>query len=142
MIYFDTSYVVRLYINDPGFAAVRQLATTAPVACCVLGRAEASAALHRKLREGSLTAAQFRVVTAEFEKECAAGAFRWLPLSEAVVQRVERRFAKLAANVFLRAADALHLACAAENGFPDVYSNDAHLLTAASHFGLHGLNVI
>jgi predicted nucleic acid-binding protein len=142
VIYLDTSYVVRLYFDDPGFEVVRQLAATAPVACCILGRAEAASALHRKLREGNLTAAQYRIVTAEFAKDCNAGAFRWLPLSIAVIGSVERVYAKLGATVFLRAADAMHLACAAENRFREIYSNDSHLLASAPHFGVRGVNAI
>ena len=138
MIYLDTSYLVRLYFADPGWEAVRQLAATAPVACCLLGRAETVAALHRKRREKSLSADSYRVVVS---RECEDGAFHWLPLSGAVVERVERTFAKLDADVFLRAADALHLACASENGMEEIYSNDSHLLAAAPHFGLRGVNV-
>jgi hypothetical protein len=40
--------------------------------------------------------------------------------------------------VFLRAADAIHQATAAEFGFRIVYSNDAHLVGAAKYFGIEG----
>ena len=78
----------------------------------------------------------------EFLNETRAGAFRWLPLSEHVFERTELVYARLPAVVFLRAADALHLSTASENGFREIHSNDAKLLSAAHHFGLRGLNVI
>ena len=107
MIYLDTTYLVRLYFDDPGFEAVRRLAVTAPVACCILGRAEVSAALHRKLREGALTPGQYRVVTGQFRKECEGGVFRWLPFSGTVVSRVERNYATLAGGVLIGLSEAL-----------------------------------
>ncbi|MCA1586918.1 MAG: PIN domain-containing protein [Acidobacteria bacterium] len=45
-------------------------------------------------------------------------------------------------TVFLRAGDALHLACAKEHGFQEVYTNDRHMLKAARHFHLTGVNVL
>ena len=45
-------------------------------------------------------------------------------------------------DVFLRSADALHLTCAAANGFSAVYSHDRHLLNAAPHFGLEGRDIL
>jgi predicted nucleic acid-binding protein len=142
MIYLDSSYLVRLYYKDPGFEAVRQLAGTDTVACAQHGRAEVIAALHRKVREGNLPDNLYRIVLREFAAEIRAGAFNWLPLSPTVFDRVHRGFASLPVTVLLRAANAMHLSAAAENGFREVYSNDVHLLGAASHFGLRGLNVI
>ena len=142
MIYFDSAYIVRLYYEDPGFEAVRQLAATGAIACAQHGRAEVVAALHRKRREGRLANNLYTVVLQEFAAESQAGAFTWLPLSPAVFRRIERVCVNLPQNVVLRAADAMHLACAAERGLREIYSNDQRLLAAASHFGLNAANVI
>lgn len=42
----------------------------------------------------------------------------------------------------LRAADAVHLATAAENRFAEIHSNDKQLLAAAPLFDLIGQNLI
>jgi len=51
-------------------------------------------------------------------------------------------FAALQPPFYLRAADALHLASAAEAGFAEIYSNDRRILAAASLSGLRGVDVI
>jgi len=142
MIYLDSSYLVRLYYKDPGFEAVRQLAARDTVACGQHGRAEVIAALHRKVREGSLVNNLYRIALREFAAEIRGGAFNWLPLSQPVFDRLHFVFASLSGTVFVRAADAMHLSAAAENGFREIYSNDVNLLGAAPNFGLRGLNVI
>jgi hypothetical protein len=53
----------------------------------------------------------------EFEADCVAGAFRWLPLSPAVVARLISVYRALPRQGVLRAADGIHLACAVEAGF-------------------------
>jgi predicted nucleic acid-binding protein len=142
VLYFDTSYLVRLYTKDASWEKVRALAQTDSLACCIHGQAEAVAAFHRKFREGALNPKEFGTLLAEFARDSNAGAYRWLPLSPTVASRVASTFARLPSTITLRAADAVHLACAADAGFAKVYSNDKHLLNAASYFGLAGENLV
>ena len=44
-------------------------------------------------------------------------------------------------RVFLRSGDALHLAYAREHGFRQVYTNDRHMLEAAPHSQIAGVDV-
>jgi predicted nucleic acid-binding protein len=103
---------------------------------------EVISAFHRKLRERAISARLYGIALQEFLNETSGGAFSWLPLSERVFERAALVYARLPATIFLRAADALHLSTASENGFREIHSNDAKLLSAAPHFGLRGLNVI
>ena len=88
MLYLDTSYLVRLYTKDAGWEKVRALAKTDSLACCIHGQAETVAAFHRKVSEGGLTQKDLGTLLAEFDKDSHAGAYRWLPLSPAVVTRL------------------------------------------------------
>jgi predicted nucleic acid-binding protein len=142
VIYFDTSYLVRLYYRDAGWELARSLAATDGIACSLHGKAETVAAFHRKWREGSLSGPGWRALLSEFKKECAAGAIHWPPVSPAVITRASAAYATLAPSAWLRAADAIHLACAAENGFKEIHSNDGQPRAAASHFGVAARNVI
>jgi len=141
--YFDTSFLVRLYWNDPGYAVIREAARNLDeIVCSLHGRAEVVAAIHRKLREKSATPDQVHEIVQQFQTDCAEGGIRWLPLNEAIVEVVEEVYWRAPAELFLRSADALHLACAKVNGLPEIYSNDRHLVAAAPHFGLRAVNLL
>jgi predicted nucleic acid-binding protein len=142
VIFFDTSYLVRLYYSDSGAEAVRALAATDHVACAAYGQAEMIAAFHRKLREGAIRPATFSALLRQVREHNELGAFRWLAQDQEIFSRIADVYTKLPASVFLRAADAIHLATAAESGFRIVYSNEVHLLNAAEHFGIEGRDVI
>jgi predicted nucleic acid-binding protein len=142
MLYFDTSYIVRLYTRDGGWEKVRTLAATGTVACCLHGHAETVAALHRKFREQAINQKELGQLIAEFDADCKASAFAWLPLSPAIIERIAETYLSLPATVHLRAADALHLACAAVSALNEFHTNDVRMLEASSYFGLKGVNVI
>jgi uncharacterized protein len=143
MIYFDTSYVAKCYLNDTGSIAVRQFAQLQPaLACSEYGRIEVASTFHRNLREGLLTPGQFKVVVQQFESDDRSGVWTWLPLTADLCRKTAIRIQALSAGTFVRAGDALHLTSAAENGLTDIYSNDRHLQAAASFFGLKAVNVI
>lgn len=141
--YFDTSYLVRLYLRDDGFERVRELAGSGTaIASAWHAQAEIVAAFHRAFRDGRLQQGPYLSVLEQFTNDSRDGFYHWLPLTESIQQRLEQFFWNAANTHFLRAADALHLACAAEHGFTEVHSNDRHFLAAAPLFGLRGVNVI
>ncbi len=142
MNYFDSSYLVRLYFEEPGFEEVRALKDPEPWACALHGKAETSAAFHRKFRDGHIDSSKLHETMEQFAADCLAGEFSWLPLTVPTVDSLTSLYRNLPPDCFLRAADALHLACARDHGFKTVYSNDKHLLAAAKHFGLRTRNVI
>ena len=112
------------------------------LSCCQHGRLEFAAAVKRHVREGRLTASQASEVLERFRSDEAENYWHWFPVSETMIDRAFDRVWQLSDTVFLRAADALHLTCAAERGLDCVYSHDRHFLAAAPHFGLQGHDII
>ncbi len=143
MLYVDTTYLFRVYSTEPGHEAVKALLPqTDRLAVAWHGRAEFASILLRKRREGSDSPEQLASLTDQFQSDCRMGFIEFLPLTEGVMTRLETVLASAPATTNIRAADALHLACAAEHGFTEVYSNDRLFLAAAPLFGLTGVNVI
>ena len=142
-LFFDAAYLGKLHWNELGSPEVHALATTTDqLVCSQHGRAEFYSIGFRKVREGLATPAILRSVFAQFHADIATEAIVLLPLTDAIIDRIETVFASAPATTYLRAADALHLATAAESGFTEINSNDKHLLAAAPLFGLTGVNVI
>lgn len=143
MTYFDTSYLAKCYLREPGADGVRDLAMAAPaIACCQIGEVELTSVFHRHLREGKISMTEFRVVVEQLLSDLADGLWTWLPLTPALLAESSRIFHTLKPSVFLRAADAIHLTCARRNGFREVHSNDRHMLAACETFGLVGRNIL
>ena len=143
MIYLDSTYVVKCYVNERGTPEVLQLTQSQPGrGSCLHGRLEFWTGLHRQVREGQLTLADAQKVWTRFRQDEGAGLWTFFAVTTELVRQACQIVEGLAGDVFIRSADALHLACAKEQGFAEIYSNDRHLLGAAPHFGLAGKNVI
>jgi predicted nucleic acid-binding protein len=142
MIYFDTAYILKCYLPEHGFEAVRQLlAHEQSAACCSYGRLELTTAVMRAVRERRLPAAALPTIVSLLAADDVQGVWNWLPVSARLIESAIASARSAPADVFLRAGDALHLACAREHGL-DVYTSDRHMLAAAPHFGVRTHNVI
>ena len=107
MIYLDAAYIAKFYVDEPDSERVRAFLVTAqPAVSCVHAIAEVASVFHRKLREGTVPQSDFDFFCAQFEADCEAGLWTWLPLSESLAHAARRKISKLPSTVFLRAADA------------------------------------
>lgn len=105
ILYLDASSLVKLYVDEPGSAEVRRLVEEAEmVSASVVAYAEARAALARRHRERSLTAADHRRAKGALEADWP----RLLALD--VVGTLARSAGDLAERRRLRGFDAVHLA--------------------------------
>ncbi|HME09653.1 MAG TPA: type II toxin-antitoxin system VapC family toxin [Bryobacteraceae bacterium] len=141
-MYLDSAYVAKYYVNEPDATAVRKLIMRAESICSSSwALLEVTSVFRRHMREGSLTLAQGRQLMAVFETHVQRGLWHLIPVSEALLRRTVKLVRGLPPNVPLRAGDAIHLATALDQGEPEIWTNDRHLLAAASHFGISGKSV-
>jgi predicted nucleic acid-binding protein len=143
MIYFDSAYLAKCYLAEPGHREVRALAERAgPIKSAEWARIEVAAVFHRHLREGRFNAKDQREFNLQFTQDSLDGVVSFIPVSPALLAITQSAYLSLPPALFLRSADCLHLCAAVEAGFKEIHSNDRHLLAAAAHFGLRGIDVI
>jgi predicted nucleic acid-binding protein len=137
MIYFDSAYVAKYYLDEPESGRVRALAEAEGGVCCsTLGRVETAQVFHRKLREGAIAKAATGALFDQFDTDCAHGLWTWLPLTEHFVAQAVSEFRRLSPRVALRTADAIHLVSAKQHGLSVIFTNDVRMLAAAVEFGV------
>lgn len=137
MSYFDSAFIAKFYLDEPESDQVRSLAAElGRVHCSLLGRLEVASVFHRKRREGAFSDAAYREINAQFDEDCAAGLWTWLPITAAIIESAAATLTGLPKATFLRSADLLHIVTAIEHGLKDIYSNDPHLLMAAKQLKL------
>ena len=140
-LYFDTAYLAKCYWNEPEGAAVRRLAREAEgLFSSAICQAEMACVAHRKLREGH-PAADVLLRRDLFLEDLTAGIITAIPTTDRLLRRLESATRLLPSSCYLRSCDALHLMTAADAGFREIWTNDRHMLAAASYFGLTGRSV-
>jgi predicted nucleic acid-binding protein len=143
VIYFDSAYLLKCYLPEPHAQLVRDLLVQHQTAAsCVFARMEFASGIRRAVRESKITDADAVLIFSAMRQDDGFGLWTWLPLTPHIIEQVVQAFETLPDSVNVRTGDAVHLVCAREGGFSEIYSNDQHLLAAAPHFGLVGKNVI
>ncbi len=75
-LYFDTSYLARLYLRDHGFEEVRELAGSGTtITSAWHAQAEIVAAFHLSFREGRLRQGAYHTVLEQFNSDSEDGLF-------------------------------------------------------------------
>ncbi|MBN1670546.1 MAG: type II toxin-antitoxin system VapC family toxin [Kiritimatiellae bacterium] len=134
---------MKCYLREPGSEEILAwLAGQTGLSCCLLGRLEFFAAVKGHVREKRLARRDAERTFRRLESDEAVGLWNWIPISGALVRDACQKMRRLPDSVYLRSADALHLVCAAANGFATIYSHDRHLLAAAPCFDIDGTDLL
>ena len=140
MIYFDTSALVKRFVDEPGTPTVQRLvANSDNLATAKIAYAEMYSGFTRKLRENELSQNDYHVVCRQFEADWEA--YLRIELHDEILE-ISRR---LIQNYPLRGFDAIHLASAVHLetylGAPvELVAADKRLLDAAEGEGLGWVN--
>lgn len=132
MVYFDTSFLTPLFLEESTSAAVDAFITSLPVgelATSNWTRVEFSSLLGREVRMGGLSEADARDTDAAFEN-ATNEAFEIITPTVEDYHRAKILLAR--PRTGLRAGDALHLAIASRPEIELIYSLDRGLLKAGA----------
>ncbi len=141
-MYLDTCYIAKFYFNESESERVRELIQKSGVIhTSSWALAEFHGVLHRRMREGTASRSDVRELASRFSQHAALGLWKLAPVSEALLRRTSATMLTAPKSLFLRTADAVHLATAQEIGEREVWTSDRHMLAAASFFGLTGRSV-
>ena len=136
MLYFDTSFLVPLFVRERSTLAIVQFVEELPpgvVAISEWTRVEFSSLLARDVRTKVLTREAAARVDRDFESVARTAFTVIVPARDdfALAQQYLRRH-----ETALRAGDALHLAIASNHQATTIYSLDKGMVTAGTLLGL------
>jgi predicted nucleic acid-binding protein len=134
VIYFDTSALLKLYVEEDDRALVEESAVSAQIVTSTVTYAEARAGLARRLREGDFTDPEYREIVSKLDED-------WLTFDRLEVSNLVAYHAgRLAEGFALRGYDAIHLASAVHlaSRFDDLHflAFDRRLVGAAEAAGM------
>ena len=137
--YFDSAYLAKCYLQDPESNRVRELVKRVQqVYSSALCIAELACVIHRNLRERSVSPAQASRLRDQLAEDIRNEVWRLVPVTNRLLQRVDSLVRGLPTDCFLRSGDAIHLTSAIDAGFEEIWTNDRHLIEAASRVGIRG----
>lgn len=134
MIYWDTSVILKLYVEEEDSAhwQASALLQSLPLRSSALLKGELAHALKQKEQRGEIIAGAAKALFAIFSEDLAAGRFVLIPVGEDVLASA----AGLALEgVALRTLDGLHLATAVVSQCRQMATTDTRLAEAARRKG-------
>ena len=141
-MYLDSAYIAKFYLNEPDSSRVRAAITKADsLTSSVWAVGEVAWTFHRHLRGGILTSRQYQKLLDTYMSHIDDGIWTMAPVTDRLLRKMTLFARTMPQTVYLRTADAVHLATAQDLGESEIWSNDRHLLAAAHHFGLTGRSV-
>ncbi len=132
MVYFDTSFLTPLFLEEPTSDSVERFIASLPVAELSTShwtRVELSSLLAREVRMGGLSESEARDADVAFENAIGES-FQMLTPTPDDFDRAKILLASPGTG--LRAADAMHLAMASRREIDVIYSLDRGLLKAGA----------
>jgi len=141
-VYLDTSALAKLYIREGRSDELEAaLVGRRDLIVSDLAVTELTSAIARRARGGDLTGMDAALLYQQVLHDLALGEFRRSELTERVHREAERLLMSLGRQVALRAADALHLALAADEGTRALITFDRQMKAAAAELGAFELPV-
>lgn len=132
MLYFDTSFLAPLILEEATSEAIEAFIATQPAGQLYVShwtRVEFASLIAREVRMGGLAESDALLAIGQFD-ELVADSFQILMPSTADYERAKKCIQNFATK--LRAGDALHLAIANNNGAKTLFTLDVGLLNAAN----------
>lgn len=143
MIYLDTSYIVKAYVNEPHSDLVlSELAGQSGLTSSTLARVEFVSALMRQRRNGDITKAAADKAIGALEKDTIRGIWKWIDISGTILSTANSLLTDKIVYGKLRSMDVIHLATARCADTQKIYTHDHRMFEAAKHFGLNPVDII